>query len=332
MTPPPSPIAHYNILDRMGEGGIGEVYRARDTKVGRTVALKLVSPAIAADPPRLQRLLDAATAALTLSHPNIATLWDVGEAEGFHYLAYEFAAGRRLRDESAGVAMNPRRALDLAVQIADGVADAHSHGIIHGDLRPDTVVVTTKGSAKILDFGLAPWTNGGTLRSRAARSTNDLPADAVSVLAYLSPEQALGEAVDQRTDVFSLGTLTYELVTGRNPFAAAAAADTIVNVIQGAIPPPSQVNPAVPKDLDGVIARALTRDLGQRQQSAAALAAELRSVAAVLDVRSGDVHEEPSALLPIDDSPDRRAAGLLTGALIAAAAASGLVWWFLSSR
>ena len=325
----PTPIAHYNILDRMGEGGMGEVYRARDTKVGRTVALKIVSPAIAGDPARLRRLLDAVSAALALSHPNIATLWDAGEADGFHYLAYEFAAGRRLRDESAGVPMNPRRALDLAVQIADGGADAHSHGVIHGDLRPDTIVVTTKGSAKILDFGLAPWTNGGALRSRAARSPADLPADAVSVLAYLSPEQALGDAVDQRTDVFSLGTLTYELLTGRNPFAAASAADTIMNVIQGPIPPPSQVNAAVPKDLDAVIARALTRDLSQRQQSAAALAAELRTVAAVLDVRSGDVHE-PSALLPIDESPDRQAAGLLTGALIAAAAAAAIVWWFLT--
>ena len=327
---PTSPIAHYNILERMGEGGIGEVYRARDTKVGRTVALKVVAPAIAHDPARLRRLLESASAALSLSHPNIATLWEVAEADGHHYLAYEFAAGRRLRDECGGIAMNPRRALDLAVQIADGVAEAHSHGVIHGDLRPDTVVVTTKGSAKILDFGMAPWTNGGALRSRAARSTDNLPPDAVSVLAYLSPEQALGDAIDQRTDVFSLGTLTYELVTGRNPFAAATPADTIVNVIQGAIPPPSQVNPAVPKDLDAVIAHALTRDLGQRQQSAAAFAAELRSVAAVLDVRSGDVQDEPSALLPIDESPDRQAAGLLAGALIAAAAAAGLVWWLLS--
>jgi serine/threonine protein kinase len=326
---PPAAIAHYNILDRLGEGGIGEVFRARDTKVGRTVALKVLSPAIAGDENRLRRLLEAASAALALSHPNIATLWDLGEADGFHYLAYEFAAGRRLREESSGVAMNPRRALDLAVQIADGVADAHSHGIIHGDLRPDTIVVTTKGSAKILDFGVAPWTHGGALRSRAARSADDLTADTVPVLAYLSPEQALGDAVDQRTDVFTLGTLTYELVTGRNPFAAATASATIVNVIQGAVPPPSQTNPAVPKDLDAVIARALTRDLGERQQSAAALAAELRSVAAVLDVRSGDVHQ-PSAMIPIDETPDRQAAGLLAGALIAAAAAAAVVWWLLS--
>ena len=128
---------------------------------------------------------------------------------------------------------------------------------------------------------------------------------------------------------FTLGTLTYELVTGRNPFAAATASGTIVNVIRGSVPPPSEANPAVPKDLDGVIARALTRDLSERQQSAAALSAELRSVAAVLDVRSGDVHE-PSALIPIDETPDRQAAGLLTGALIAAGAAAAIVWWLLT--
>ena len=326
---PPTPIAHYNILDRLGEGGIGEVYRARDTKVGRTVALKLVTPEITGDPARLRRLLDAATAAAGLSHPNIATLWEVGEADGFHYLAYEFAAGRKLRDESGGAAMNARRALDLAVQIADGVADAHAHGVIHGDLRPDTIVVTSKGSAKILDFGMAPWTAGGMLRSRAARSAREMPADAVSVLAYMSPEQALGGAIDPATDVFSLGTLTYELVTGRNPFAAATPAETVVNVIQGTVAPPSQANATVPKELDAVIASALTRDLGQRQQSAAAFAAELRSVAAMLDVRSGDVHES-SALLPIDETPDRQAAGLLTGALVAAAAAAVAIWWLLS--
>ena len=117
--------------------------------------------------------------------------------------------------------MNPRRALDLAVQIADGVADAHSHGIIHGDLRPDTIIVTAKGNAKILDFGLAPWTRGGMLRASAAKHPDALPPESSAVLAYLSPEQAIGSAVDPRTDVFSIGTLTYEMVTGRNPFAGA---------------------------------------------------------------------------------------------------------------
>jgi serine/threonine protein kinase len=321
-------IAHYNILERLGAGGIGELFRARDTKVGRTVALKLVDPRTAGDPGRLARLLEDAAAAAQLSHPNIATLWEIGEADGHTYLAYEFVAGRRLREEAGGAPMNPRRALDLAVQIADGVADAHAHGVIHGDLRPDTVMVTAKGSAKILDFGMAAWTRGGASRAQAARNPDRLPTDAHGVLAYLAPEQALGGAVDARADVFAIGVIAYELVTGRNPFAAATAAQTIANVTTAHVIPPSGVNPAAPKDLDDVLARALAPDLSIRQQSAAALAAELRSVAAILDVRSGDA-TAPSALLTLDDTPDRQAAGLLTGALVAAAAAAAALWWWL---
>ena len=321
-------LAHYNLLDQIGTGGIGAVFRARDAKVGRTVALKIVSPAIASVPARLTELLEDARLAAALSHPNIATLWDIGEADGQHYLAYEFAAGRRLTEEAGGAPMNPRRALDLAVQIADGVAEGHSNGVLHGDLRPDTITVTAKGNAKILDFGLAHWTNGGAWRVQAARSTAELPPEAVGVLAYMSPEQAIGSAVDFRTDVFSLGTITYELVTGKNPFAAATPAETLMNITRGIVPPPSTVNAAVPKELDALLGRALTRDLEHRQQSAAALAAELRSVAAMLDVRTGDT-AQPAAMLDIDDTPDKQAAGMLTGALIAAAAVAALIFWLL---
>ena len=322
-------IAHYNILEPIGTGGIGEVFRARDTKAGRTVALKIVDPRLAGDPDTLARLLEDAAAAARLSHPNIATLWDIGEADGHTYLAYEFIAGNRLRDEAGGVAMHPRRALDIAIQIADGVSDAHAYGVIHGDLRPDTVMVTGKGSAKILDFGMAQWTRGGALRARAAAESDTMSAEAISILAYLSPEQALGGAVDARTDVFSVATITYELVTGRNPFASATASQTMLKVIQSHVPPPSEVNPAVPKDLDAVLGRALAPDLTARQQSAAALAAELRTVAAIVDVRTGDT-TAPSALLPIDETPDRNAAGLLTGALVTAAVAAGAMWWWLA--
>jgi eukaryotic-like serine/threonine-protein kinase len=324
-----TPLAHYNLLERIGEGGIGEVFRARDTKVGRTVALKIVSPAITGDPVRLGRLLEEARAAARLSHPNIATLWEVGDADGHVYLAYEFASGRTLLEESGGAAMNPRRALDLAVQIADGVAEGHSLDILHGDLRPETIMVTAKGNAKILDFGLAPWTNGAMLRAKAAKDPDGLPPEAAGVLGYLSPEQVLGGAVDPRTDVFSIGALTYFLATGKNPFGAATAAATVLNVIQGKFTPVTEVNPGAPAELDPVLARALTPDLAQRQQSAVALAAELRCIAALLDVRTGDA-AAPSALLPIDDSADRSAAGLLVGALLAAAAAAVGVWWYLS--
>jgi serine/threonine protein kinase len=324
-----SAIAHYNILEPIGAGGLGEVFRARDTQVGRTVALRIVDPRIVADPSRLAQLARDAEAAMRLSHPNIATLWDAGETGGRAYLAYEYIAGRSLRDEAGGVAMHPRRALDLAIQLADGVADAHAQGILHGDLRPDTVMVTAKGSAKILDFGLAPWTRGGQLRLTALKDPDALPPESVAVLAYLSPEQAVGGAVDVRSDVFSLGVLVYELVTGRSPFAADTASRTIVNVIKAHAALPSATNGAALKELDGVLARAMAPDLADRHQSAASLAAELRSVAAILDVRSGDA-AAPSALLPLDDRPDREAAGLLVGALFAAVAAVAAVWWWLS--
>jgi serine/threonine protein kinase len=322
-------IAHYNLLDRIGEGGIGEVFRARDTKVGRTVALKVIAASITGDRRRFAHLLEDAHAAMALSHPNIATLFDAGEAGGSYYLAYEFASGRTLREECGGASINPRRAVDLAVQIADGVADAHAHGVIHGDLRPDTIIVTGKGSAKVLDFGLAPWTRGGQIRAAAARSAAALPTETVAVVAYLSPEQALGGAVDTRSDVFTLGTLTYEMLTGRSPFAAPTAPETVTNVIRGRAAPASEVNPAVPKDLDPILARAMTPDLEKRQPSAASFAAELRSVGAVLDVRGGEAVHAPD-LLPLDDTPDRSAATVLISALLGGAALAALAWWWLA--
>jgi eukaryotic-like serine/threonine-protein kinase len=328
---PIASIAHYNLLEAIGEGGIGATYRARDARVGRTVALKLIAPSISADPDRLSRLMTDARAAMALSHPNIATLFDVGEEGDRAYLVYEFAAGANLRDELAGGAMNARRAFDLAMQMADAVADAHAHGIVHGDLRPGTVIVTAKGSAKILDYGLAAWTRGGLLRAQAGRDPDTLPADATDVVAYLSPEQAFGSATDVRTDVFSLAVLTYEMATGRNPFVGATPAETVINVLQRRVTPPSQVNPSLPPELDEILARALARNLAERQQSVAAFAAELRGAASVLDVPGSDA-VSPSILLPLDERPDKEATGLLYGGLTAAAAAAGLVWWWLSRR
>ena len=322
-------IAHYNLLERMRDEGFGEVFRARDTKVGRTVALKVIKPSIAGDADRLAKLFEDARAAMTLSHPNVATLFDAGEADGVPYLAYEFAAGRTLREECGGASLNPRRAVDIAVQMADAVADAHAHGIVHGDLSPDTVIVTAKGSAKVLDFGLSDWTTSGGVRARAASSPGSLAADTVPVVAYLSPEQALGRSIDQRSDVFTLGTLAYEMLTGRNPFAAPTATETVLNVVRAVAAPASEANPGVPKDFDPILARAMTPDLDRRQQSAASFAAELRSVGAVLDVRTGEAVHAPD-LLPLDDTPDRNASLLLTSALVAAAAAAAAVWWWLS--
>ena len=318
-------VAHYNLLERIGEGALGEVYRARDTKFGRTVALKLIKAAALEGSAR-QAFLDDARTAATLSHPNIATLFDVGEYEDGCYLAYEFATGTTLQQEIGGRPVNPRRVVELAVQIADALAEGHAVGIIHTDLRPETVFVTPKGNAKVLEFGMARWTRGGGLRRRAAADPDTLGPEAETVVGYMSPEQALGGLVDARSDLFSLGVLLYEMLSGRNPFAAARPADTIISIIAGRPAPLTTVNPEVIPELEALVTRALAKDIEQRQLSAASLSAELRSIGAMLDVRSGD-SPTPGDLLPIEDDPGTGKwwlLGIVTALAIAAAS-----WWFV---
>ena len=282
-------IAHYNLLETIGAGGLGDVYRARDTKVGRTVALKVLSEDRSIDRRFDERFKAAIRDASGLSHPNIATLFDAGDDGSRWYIAYEFVSGVTLRQELSNRAVNPRRALELAIQIADALADAHGRDIVHGDLRPGTIMVTSKGSAKILDFGLAAWTRGGAARGAAAESPDRLTHDAAVVAPYLSPEQALGSPIDARSDLFSLGVILYEMLTGRSPFAGEALGSPVLNVIRATPPKPSQLNAALPLELDAIVMRALSKELDARYQSAASFAAELRSVAAVLDVRAGEI-------------------------------------------
>jgi serine/threonine protein kinase len=311
-------IAHYNLLEHMGSGGLGDVYRARDTRVGRTVALKRLPPEPPAGGARGEPFAAAVRDALTLSHPNIATLFDAGEAGGRPYLVYEFVSGVSLRQEIGGRAVNPRRALELAIQIADALAEAHARDIVHGDIRPETIMVTSKGSARILDFGLSPWTLGG--RARAAAATGAPSADAPGVAPYLSPEQALGSPIDARSDLFSLGAVLYEMLTGRVAFGPVESA--VLNVIRLTPPRPSEVHPTLPPELDAIVSHALAKNLEARYQSATAFSAELRSVAAVLDVRAGE--PSPSELLPLDDEPADRT--WLVVALFVALVA--LAWWY----
>jgi serine/threonine protein kinase len=315
-------IAHYNLLERLCESADGELYRARDTKVGRTVALKLVRGTVFADPGSREAFLEDARLATALSHPNIATLFDVGEHDADCYLVYEFASGITLRNENSGRPVNPRRAVELAVQIADALSDGHALGVLHGDLRPDTIIVTHKGSAKVLEFGMSRWTNGGRTRARAATSPQSLGPDAVSVVSYMSPEQVLGGPVDSRTDVFSLGVVLHEMLTGRNPFAASTPADTVVNVIRATITPAHALATTL-GDLDALVTRAMAKEIDKRPQSAAALSAELRGIGAILDVRAGEA--SPAELLPLDD--EGGSGKWWAAAAIAVVAA--LAWWIL---
>ena len=314
-------LGHYKLLDRIGSGGIGEVYRARDTRLGRTVAVKVVGPAIADDPDRRQRFIDDARAAAVLSHPSIAAVYEVGEDQGQLFVALEFVPGEPLRAAIGGRPMNPKRAIDLAVQIADALADAHAEGIAHRDINTDNVVETPKGRAKILDLGLSAWTAGGEARARAA--SQPMPIDAA---AYLSPEQALGDAGDYRSDIFSLGAVLFEMLTGRTPFRAADSAAMLLQIVQAPAPVPSAMNPAVPREADAIVARMLAKSLDQRYESAATVAAELRSVSAILDERAATAETRVAAALPVRGRSGGAARRAIAIAVIVIAVA--LVAWF----
>jgi serine/threonine protein kinase len=322
-------LAHYKILDRIGAGGMGEVYRARDTRLGRTVAIKVLAADVAKDPDRRERFLREARASAALSHPNIAALYEIGEDQGHLFLALEYVPGEPLNAVIGGRPMNPRRAINLAVQIADALADAHAEGIVHRDIKPANIIVTPKGNAKILDFGLATWTAGGAERERAGDAATVMATAAGTTLgtvAYMSPEQALGERVDERTDIFSLGIVLFEMLTGKLPFSGATATALSLQIVQAPAPAPSALNQSLPRDVDPIVGKALAKSLDQRYESAATLAAELRSIVAILDVRA-ETHASEPASAPIAMRPRRTsyAGWILLLLLLAALAAIG--WW-----
>jgi TolB-like protein/tRNA A-37 threonylcarbamoyl transferase component Bud32 len=320
-------LGHYKILDRIGAGGMGEVYRARDTRLGRTVAIKVLKADVADDPVRRGRFLQEARASAALSHPNIAALYEIGEDQDQLFLVFEYVPGETLKRVIAGRPLNPRRAVDLAVQIADALADAHAEGIVHRDITSDNIIVTPKGNAKILDFGLATWTASGAERDVAAQGAtmmNTAPGTTLGTVAYMSPEQALGERVDHRTDIFSLGIVMFEMLTGKLPFTGPTPTALALQIVQAAAPAPSAINRSLPAELDAIVGKAMAKSLEQRYESAVTLAAELRSVGAILDIRS-DIQEAAAVFTPVQ--PARRSIGGWIIALLLLAVLGGAAWY-----
>jgi serine/threonine protein kinase len=319
-------LGHYRILDRIGAGGLGELYRGRDTRLGRTVAIRIVPHALLKDAERRERLLRDARASARLSHPNIAALYEIGEDQGQLFLVGEFVPGETVRSAIGGRPLNARRAIEFATQIADALADAHAEGIVHCDLTPDNIILTPKGNAKVLDFGLSAWTAGGGARERTARATATaapIYGDVTGrTVAYMSPEQALGEAIDHRTDIFSLGTVLFEMLTGKLPFPAATPSAAALQIVHAGAPAPTALNRSLPPEIDPIVQKMLAKSLDHRYESVATVAAELRSVAAILSVRSG-VGEPPVLARAL---PKRRSwsGWVIVAAILAAIAA--LVW------
>jgi len=279
-------LDHYKIICCLGQGGMGEVYLATDTQLGRKVAIKLLPKQFTAHPDRVQRFKQEARAASGLNHPNILTIYEIGEVDQWHFIVSEFIEGQTLREQMSRGRIELRAALDIATQIALALEAAHQAGIVHRDIKPENVMVRPDGLVKVLDFGLAKLTElpaappepGFDAQAQSVARLNTEPGMVMGTVSYMSPEQARGQQVDHRTDIFSFGVMFYELLAGRRPFVGTSANDLIAALLTSEPKPLSELQPEAPPELERAVSKCLAKKLEDRYQTSRELQADLKKL------------------------------------------------------
>jgi eukaryotic-like serine/threonine-protein kinase len=281
---PGTKLGPYEIVAPIGAGGMGEVYRARDSRLGREVAVKILPQAFALDPERLRRFTAEAQAVAALNHPNILAIHDVGTLDGSQYIVMEFLNGESLRERLTTGALSIRKATDYAEQIAKGLAAAHDKGIVHRDLKPDNIFVTREGHVKILDFGLAKLTSTEAAKDPAetmTRTSATQPGVVLGTVGYMSPEQVRGQVADQRSDIFSFGAIFYEMLTGKRAFTGDSSVEVMSAILKEEPPPLTEAVRAIPPALDRIVHHCLEKNPAERFQSARDVAFNIASLSDV---------------------------------------------------
>src|SRR5215831_5362917 len=316
-------LGPYEVQAPLGAGGMGEVYKARDTRLSREVAIKVLPAEVASDGSRLKRFEKEARATSALNHPNIVTIYDIGETGSTHWIAMERVEGKTLRETLFGGALPMRKLLPIAAQIADGLARAHEAGIVHRDLKPENVMLTKDGLVKILDFGLAKLTatgSGSDEGSQLPTETGTSPGMMLGTVGYMSPEQAGAQPVDFRSDQFSLGSILYELATGKRAFQEGTAVDTLSAILHDEPRPINEINPEAPAPLRWIVERCLAKEPQHRYASTTDLARDLGT----MRDRLSEAVSEPSIARAVPRR-GRRVLGVAAAVVVVAALVGALL-------
>src|SRR2546423_1217910 len=318
-------LGHYCIESLIGVGGMGEVYLARDEGLGRKAALKLLPDSLTRDETQLGRFKNEARTASALNHPNILTVYEIGAEGNVQFIATEFIEGVTLRASLTSGRMNPHAALEIAVQVASALAAAHDAGVVHRDIKPENIMLRPDGYAKVLDFGIAKLTERPALDDHRVETTALLqtrPGLVLGTAHYMSPEQVRGQKVDARSDIWSLGVVLYEMVTGNPPFRGETPSDCIAAILTAEPAPLSSISPDVPAKLESILQKALRKNTGERYQTIKEMLAELRTLKAKVEAKSSPSHTKSHGYSNTSEikRPKRGVLVTLGAALLTAAA------------